>query len=165
MLSLNKRYKESSVLVLSVVIIFLIVFLAFSSITLIDPRGKITDRSPIFEWSGNYDNYTLFVDDDSTFENPLLVFVLEVNYFEFETDLEFGEYYWKLVATKDGKQIESKPLKFEVVSLVAYSLDEEKLVNEGNSKSKLNSITGGVVLDPGQSEEVNGGNYTLEQDE
>ncbi len=156
-------YKESSVLILSIIIIFLVAFLSFSSITLVSPYGGTVDRSPVFEWMGDYDSYRILIDDDSSFESPLIDVGFEEEYFSLGEDLEFGEYYWKLIAFEDGKVVESKPLKFEIVSLVSYSIDENDLVSEGNVRSDLDSITGGVVLDPGQRTRLLEENYTLSQ--
>ena len=103
------------------------------------------------------------IDDDSSFESPLIDVGFEEEYFSLGEDLEFGEYYWKLIAFEDGKVVESKPLKFEIVSLVSYSIDENDLVSEGNVRSDLDSITGGVVLDPGQRTRLLEENYTLSQ--
>ena len=107
-----KEYKKSSVLAFSIIVIFLIIFLAFESLTLIYPRGVIVDRSITFEWRGSYDSYHLLVDDDSEFKSPMIDVVLESDYFVLDGDIDFGEYYWKLVAVEDGKITESKPIRF-----------------------------------------------------
>ena len=158
------EYGKSGILVLSVIIIFLVIFLAFESLTLISPIGTVTERSPVFEWRGDYDNYRILVDDDKLFETPILDTEFSEEYFEYEGEFDFGEYYWKLIVIDGDRIIESKPIKFDVIPLVAYSIDEQELINEGNADSKLSSITGEVVLEPGESMNLEEEDYLLEQE-
>ena len=118
------EYGKSGILVLSVIIIFLVIFLAFESLTLISPIGTVTERSPVFEWRGDYDNYRILVDDDKLFETPILDTEFSEEYFEYEGEFDFGEYYWKLIVIDGDRIIESKPIKFDVsISTHQVSLD------------------------------------------
>jgi hypothetical protein len=158
---LRRRF-EISVLLSLFILVFVVV--TFNSLNLVYPSGDIEDRSPEFEWYGNYEEYNLLVDDDNSFDNPLLDVKLIGNSFNYDGELDIGEYYWKVIGTKDGKLVESSVFKFGVKSVVAYSIRDNILINKGNTKSKLGSITGDVVLDPNRGVEIDeGGNYTLEQ--
>ena len=83
---------------------------------------------------------------------------LNVTDFAIENDLEFGEYYWKVVS-KDGESITG----YFVIDSMVQVENNEKVRNKGNTPILISGITGGAVLDIEEEVELEGGNYTVEQ--
>lgn len=158
-MKINKLNRKEKVFIEEFAIILgalIIVFLSINFNTrlfLVAPQEKIiTDRTPLFSWSGNYDLYELIVDDDVNFDSPILKINLFENKYQGEKDLEFGNYYWKIKAFNGESWIESKIGKFRIDSLVALQLEEEGARNIGNVPIKVdilenNLVVGAAILD------------------
>jgi len=155
---INKKIKWTIVILLVLVILFFL----FQKVILIKPRGRVTDISPNFVWFGNYEEYNLLVAEDKSFENPLIDVVVNGNSFESE-ELDFGEYYWKIVYSKNNETFEVSPVRFIVNSFVAFSFTGNFIRNIGNVDSNLIGPTGLVVLEKNQEIELEKGDYKLEQ--
>ncbi|MFH1376408.1 MAG: hypothetical protein ABIH25_02120 [Candidatus Woesearchaeota archaeon] len=144
-------------LVVSIVIIGIVILL--NNIILLSPVGVIYDREPVLSWSGFDNDYRLLVGEDSEFNAPIVDVLLEDNKFEFEDNLEFGEYYWKVISNDK----ESITGYFIIDSMIKVEVDN-KLRNKGNTPILIGGITGGAVLDI--DDEINiekGENYTIRQ--
>lgn len=110
----------------------------------------------VLGWKGNYGDYEVYIDEDSSFESPLIYRVTgEKLYLD---SLEPGIYFWRV----KHKGILSQVGKFEVVSNVGLDVVEEDdkvlLRNSGSVDEEVSfeGITGGVVLelDKGEIKEV-----------
>lgn len=139
---------KTRTVILSNIAILMIFFILTSTLTL-SPGGEIFERRPTFEWLGLPTGYTIMIDDNPDFSTPIIEKVEGKTYTP-NTDLELGDYYWKVKGFR-----ESKVQKFTIVSKVSIKREEdEKLRNDGNARLKLGmqpGITGSVVLDINQT--------------
>lgn len=148
-------------IILFVAIVIFIVNLVNSVILFSPANNKIIyDRSPEFDWGGRYEYYKFYLSSDSNFENLIISKdVYGVDY-ELNKDLEFGTYYWKVVAINNGREITSAVYKFRIESVVATEINET-LKNVGNTKVDVETldnagrITGSAILDINQEIEAN----------
>ena len=83
----------------------------------------------------------------------------------------FGEYYWKVIAIKNNKEISSSVGKFKIDSVVATEINET-LKNVGNTKVDVEisndaGITGSAVLDVNEEIPIRENNtlYKIRQNE
>jgi len=134
------------------------IILLLNNILLLSPSGVIYDRSPTLRWSGFSDGYQVLVSEDPDFNNPIIEKEVDGTDFAIENDLEFGEYYWKVVS-KDGESITG----YFVIDSMVQVENNEKVRNKGNTPILISGITGGAVLDIEEEVELEGGNYTVEQ--
>lgn len=130
-------------------IVILILLFLFTTVTSLNPKGKILERKPTFEWLGIPTGYTIMIDDNPDFTTPTTVEV-KGNKYSPENELELGEHYWKVKGLR-----ESEVQKFTIVSKVSLKREEdENLRNDGNTRLKLDvtpSITGAMILDINQT--------------
>jgi hypothetical protein len=139
----------------SLVTIAILAVLLFNLLTiqLVSPgdRLKITDRTPVFEWSGMQAEYVILVDDNADFTSPISANV-EGNSYRPDRGLDFGTYYWKV----GSGPFSSGVGRFTVLSSVVVSRNESELKNEGNTEVILSgpSITGAFVLGVNESAQI-----------
>jgi len=116
-------------------------------------RPEINNKEVTFKWLGLKNNYNLYIDDNSDFTSPL---IQKVNRKPYKINLEPGIWYWKL----DN----NVPSKFTINSIVSVKRNKDSITNDGNVPIKIKSkLTGFVVLNPNESEEVGGyANVTAE---
>ncbi|MBU1445556.1 MAG: hypothetical protein ABIJ20_02575 [Nanoarchaeota archaeon] len=149
-------------MIVVLILIVLIIFFVRSKVILIKPRGMITETKPNFVWTGDYDGYNLLVSEEKNFEN--LIINVKVDERSFVSDeLDFGDYYWKIVYNKNNETFETNLVKFTINSFVAFSIGGNFIKNVGNVGSNLMGPTGFVVLEREQEIEIQEGDYRLEQ--
>jgi hypothetical protein len=162
-MKLRNKKKEIEMFFVALIIFIASLSTFVSSIVLLSPSGIIYDRSPIFIWGGFDENYKLLVDDNPDFNSPIVDVYVNGNQYEVNENLDIGEYYWKVIGQSKDK--ESITGRFALDSLVGYSIGGTKLRSIGNVLTKLNGITGFVILEPGEIIDIQEGNYSLEQHE
>ena len=135
---------------LNIVFLILIVFAVFY-ITPVGPEGDISNRQPVFSWTGYATK--IVIDDNEDFSSPEII-NLKGKEYKFNKNLDLGNYFWKIKGI-----YETRPREFNITSEVAVKLyqDEElKLENDGNTRLNVtveeydSGITGQIVLDLGE---------------
>jgi len=132
--------------------LFLLVFLFINlvSISLLSPHENesLTERRPLFRWMGLQNEYIFYLDENPHFTSPLKLNV-RGNVYSPNSELDFGEYYWKV----ESPPFSSPTQKFTIVSSVIVSRNNETLKNEGNTPLLVHTsrITGAFVLGVNES--------------
>ena len=110
----------SGMLILILSTIILVASLASNLVIIpLEPKNneKLTTQ-PEFRWFGNVNQ--IIIDDNINFQSPIVRTVKE-NTFILEKELEFSDYYWKLMG-----EVNSSVRKFTLQSLVAIKVKEKK---------------------------------------
>jgi hypothetical protein len=149
-----KRIMIETILIVSFISLFAYIYFDNSELlTMKNPisGAVILDRYPEIEWSGNSNDYLLLIDNDIDFKSPLINITQNSSYFKINDQLDFGDYYIKII---DNIHHKYKISKFTVSSYVAVTVDKDgNIINDGNTKiiaSDSISTTGGVILDINQ---------------
>ena len=161
--------------ILGLIIIVLASFALLSlinSVTLIEPNNKVIyDRTPEFEWISRYDYFRFYLSSDRDFRNLIVSEEVYGSNYKINQSLYFGEYYWKVIAIKNNKEISSSVGKFKIDSVVATEINET-LKNVGNTKVDVEisndaGITGSAVLDVNEEIPIRENNtlYKVRQNE
>ncbi|MBU2634245.1 MAG: hypothetical protein KJ674_03285 [Nanoarchaeota archaeon] len=140
---------KNKIIIIVNLIIIAILFTHFN-ILLEYPKNNehLFDRSIELKWGGNYDNYTLYIDDNKDFKSPTIKKVTGNSYLI--NNLDFNTYYWKIETDK----MRSATWKFILDSKVAINMIEKdnkiEIENVGNTDLKLdviNPITGLTIVE------------------
>ena len=142
------KIKKEIIIALNLIIITLL--LNQFNILLEHPKNNVhlIDKEIELKWNGDYENYTVYIDENKNFETPVIKKITGNSYIIDE--LDFGTYYWKV----EKNNISSQVWKFTVYSKVAINMIEKEnsveIENVGNTDIDLevrNPITGVVTLD------------------
>ena len=161
--------------ILGLIIIVLASFALLSlinSVTLIEPNNKVIyDRTPEFEWISRYDYFIFYLSNDRDFRNLIVSEEVYGSNYKINQSLYFGEYYWKVIAIENNREISSSVGKFRIDSVVATEINES-LRNVGNTKVDVEisndvGITGSAVLDVNEEIPIRENNtlYKVRQNE
>ena len=165
--------KEMKVLALIIFIfVILSIFTLVNSIILVKPHNEalIYDRNPEFEWISRYNNFKFFLSQDEEFKNLIVTKDVYGSNYIIDQRLDFGVYYWKVIALNNGREIKSSVGRFRIESIIATEINDS-LKNVGNSKVdveiiKDNKITGSAILQINEEIPVtNDTIYKIKQDE
>ena len=144
-----------------------------NSITLIEPNNNkiIYDRTPEFEWISRYDYFRFYLSSDRDFRNLIVSDEVYSSSYKINQSLYFGEYYWKVIAIENNREISSSVFRFQIDSVVATEINET-LKNVGNTKVDVEisndvGITGSAVLDVNEEIPIRENNtlYKIRQNE
>ena len=175
----NKNLTKSIIHDLKILGLIIIVLSAFAllslinSVTLIEPSNNkvIYDRTPEFKWISRYNYFKFYLSNDKDFRNLIVSEEVYGSNYKINQSLYFGEYYWKVIAIKNNKEISSSVGKFKIDSVVATEINET-LKNVGNTKVDVEisndaGITGSAVLDVNEEIPIRENNtlYKVRQNE
>jgi hypothetical protein len=149
-----KRIMIETILIVSFILLFSYIYFENSELlTIQNPidGAVIFDRYPEIDWNGNSNLYTLLITKDVYFSSPIINITQNSSYFKINNQLDFGDYYIKVIDNTNHKYRLSK---FTVSSYVAVVVDKNgDIINDGNAKiiaSDYMSTTGSVILDINQ---------------
>lgn len=156
---MKKKNRNIELISAGLGILIVIIFIFLNNIILLAPYGIVYDRTPKLAWSGFDKEYRLLVDENYDFDNPIIDVLVNENQFNINKELDFGEYYWKVISNDQ----ESITGYFTIDSMIQIELNK-KLRNKGNTPVLISGITGRSVLDIGEEIDVKQGeNYTIKQ--
>lgn len=148
----NKKIIIETILITVFILITVYYFISYSSfIILKNPKNEavIYDRYPELLWKGNSDFYIVLLDDNINFDTPIVNVSVNSTNYKVNRRLEFGEYYFKIIDTKNNYE---KLSKFTLQSLIAIELDDG-IKNVGNTRIRAVDnilVTGAAVLEINQ---------------
>lgn len=156
-----------------ILFITIVVFLfnLVNSVILVYPKdnGVTYDRSPEFRWNGRYNYYRFYLGSDKDFNNLIVSDEVYTSSYKIKDKLSFGNYYWKVVAVNNDREISSAIYRLRIESLVATEINET-LKNVGNTVLDVEAldntgkITGSAILDIDQEMKANNDTlYKVEQ--
>ncbi len=130
---MSKRFSKTKWAVIAANLILIALLINMISIPLLGPADGLetTERRPEFSWGGlsGTGMFTFLLDEDPAFGSPVVEMVAG-NFYQPETSLDFGTYYWKVISPEG---ISSATGTLTVVSEVAVERGNGWLKNAGNT--------------------------------
>ncbi len=151
----NKWIYTIDLAIVSLSLIMLVGFLGYARPMLIYPENDLvtTNTSVLFSFEKGS---MILIDDNPDFTSPEKIDVKD----NLIVNLKPGEYYWKVDGVLQS-EVRKLIVKSEIGLRLRPSGNEYEVVNSGNTRLSIdvysnNIITGRVILDPEESENVSG---------